>query len=73
MAPVSASKAARLAAKAAKASSKKGSTDSPSESTASTPMTSLSANASTDDLTTTMAKLAAATDRSATARPVLPC
>ncbi|CDZ98834.1 p-loop containing nucleoside triphosphate hydrolase protein [Phaffia rhodozyma] len=65
MAPLSASKAKRLAEKAAKGASKKGSSTTTSTA-ASTPLTSLSANGSTEDLAMSMAKLSAATDRSAT-------
>ncbi|GAA5912857.1 hypothetical protein JCM6882_009497, partial [Rhodosporidiobolus microsporus] len=61
MAPISASKAKRLAEKAAKSAAKGESVSSKTGSKASTPLTS-SANASTDDLS--MAKLRLATDRS---------
>ncbi|KAF9516838.1 hypothetical protein BS47DRAFT_1380824 [Hydnum rufescens UP504] len=72
--PPSASKQKRLAEKAAKGTLKaKGTATSEStpggsengNSAASTPLTSLSVNASTEDLKTSMAKLALATDRSA--------
>ncbi|GAA6038487.1 hypothetical protein JCM8097_004591 [Rhodosporidiobolus ruineniae] len=66
MAPVSASKAKRMAEKAAKAAAKGESVSSKSSKTgskASTPLTSNSANGSTDDLSS-MAKLKLATDRS---------
>ena len=70
--PPSASKQKRLAEKAAKGTLKaKGTATSEStpggsengNSNPSTPLTSLSANASTEDLKTSMAKLAIATDR----------
>ncbi|WVR04530.1 hypothetical protein IAU60_001536 [Kwoniella sp. DSM 27419] len=68
MPPISASKAKRLADKAAKKSSSSKSTPAASVAGGSTPMTSLSANGSTDDIvdaSTAMKKLNMATDRSA--------